>query len=89
MRKVKENWKGLKLNGTHQLLVYAGDATMLGGNTNTIRRNKEALLEASKEVGLEVNTEKTKYVVVSHHQNSGENHHLLTVNKSLKNMGLS
>jgi hypothetical protein len=45
---------GLKLNGTHQLLVYADDVNLLGDNTET-------LIDASKEVGLEVNTEKTKY----------------------------
>jgi hypothetical protein len=47
----------LKLNGTHQLLVCADDVI------HTIRKNTEALLIASKEIGLEVNAEKTKYMV--------------------------
>jgi hypothetical protein len=50
---------GLKLNGTHQLLVYVDDVNLLGDNTDTIKKNMETLIEASKEVGLEVNTEKT------------------------------
>jgi hypothetical protein len=56
----------LKLNGTHQLLVYADDMYLLGDNT--IKKNAETLTEASKEVGLEVNTEKTKYILLSRHQ---------------------
>jgi hypothetical protein len=41
---------------------------------------------ASSEVGLEENTEKTTYMVVSRHQNVGQNHNLLTVNKSFENV---
>jgi hypothetical protein len=45
---------GLKLNETHQLLVYAADVNMLGDNTDTIKKNKQTLIYASKEIGLEV-----------------------------------
>jgi hypothetical protein len=65
---------GLKLNGTHQLLVYAVDVDLLGDDIDTIKKNSETLIGASKQVGLEVNTEKTKYMLLSHHQNAEQNH---------------
>ena len=45
----------MKLNGTHQLLVYADDVNILGGSVHTIKENAEALVVASKETGLEAN----------------------------------
>jgi hypothetical protein len=50
---------GLKLNGTHQLLAYADDVNLLGDSIDTIKKNMETLFDASKEVGLEINIEKT------------------------------
>jgi hypothetical protein len=60
---------GLKLNGAHQLMIYADDVNLLADNIDTIRKT-ETLTDASKEVGLEVNTEKTKYTLLAHHQNT-------------------
>jgi hypothetical protein len=69
IRKVQENQVGLKLNGTHQLLAYADDVNLQGDDIDTISKNTETLISAIKEVGIEVNIEKTKYILVSHDQN--------------------
>jgi len=63
IRRVQVIQDGLKLNGTHQLLVYASDVKILGGSAYTLKENTKVLVVASKEIGLEVNADKTKYVV--------------------------
>jgi hypothetical protein len=75
---------GLKLNGTHQLLAYTDDVNLLGDNIDTIKKNMETLTDASTEVGLEINIEKTKYVLLSRHQNVGQNGDIKIANRCLK-----
>jgi hypothetical protein len=67
IRKVWINQDGLKLNGAHQLLVYvyADNVNILGGSVHTVKKNTEALEVGSKEIGLEVNADKTQYMVIS------------------------
>ena len=55
----------MKLNGTHQLLVYADEVNIMGRSIHTVKENAEALAVASKEIRLEVNADKTMYMVMS------------------------
>jgi hypothetical protein len=67
IKNVQENQVGLQFNGTHQLLVCADDINLLGDSISTIKEKTEILLEASRNVGLEINAEKTKYMIMSRH----------------------
>jgi hypothetical protein len=71
---------GLKLHGTHQLLAYA-DVNLLGDNIDIIEKNTETLIDASEEVGLEINVKKIKYMLLSRHKNVGQNWDIKIVNR--------
>jgi hypothetical protein len=71
----------LQLNGTHQLQVYADDVNILGGSEHTVKENGDALLVASKENGLEVNADKTKYMVMSGDQKAERSHNMRIDNR--------
>jgi len=75
---------GLKLNGTHQLLAYADDVNILGGGTHTLQENAEDLVAATRENGLEVSADKTKYMVMTRGQNAGQNHSVRIDNSSFE-----
>ena len=74
IRRVQENQDGFKLNGTHQLLVYADDVNRLGGSVCTIEKNTEALVVSSKKIGLNINADTTTYMVMSQDENAGRSH---------------
>jgi len=78
------NQECLKLNGTHQLLAYADDVNILGGNVHTVKENAEALVVATKEIGLEVKVDKTKYMIMSRDQNTERSHCMKTDNSSIE-----
>ena len=74
------------LNGTHQLLAYADDVNILGGSIHTVKENAESLVFATKEIGVEVNADKTKYMIMSRDQNAGQSHSMKTHNSSIESV---
>ena len=74
----------MKLNGTHHLQVEADNVNILGGSVHTVKENAEALVVATKEIGLEVNADKTKYMIVSRDQNAGRSHSMKTDNSCIE-----
>jgi hypothetical protein len=85
-RKVQENQVSLELNWTHQLSIYTDDVNLLGDSVNTIKENSETLLEVSMDIGLEINAEKTKYMIMSCHPDSGQNQNIRIANESFENV---
>jgi hypothetical protein len=76
----------LKLNGRHKPLACADDVNLLGDNIDNTNKNTDTLTDPGKKVGLEVNTEKTKYILLSYHQTAKQNHNIKTENTSFKNL---
>jgi hypothetical protein len=67
-------------------LIYADEINSLDDSINTIKENTETLLEASMDIGLEINAEKTKYMIMSHHPNSGQYQNIRIANESFENV---
>jgi hypothetical protein len=86
IRRVQENHEGLKSNGTHRLLAYADDVSIVRENMDTIKKNTKAVLDASKVLGLGVNPEKTKYMLMSHYQRTGQKHSIKIANRSFEDV---
>jgi hypothetical protein len=80
----RETKDGLKLNETHQLLACDDDVNLLADNIDTIKKTTQTLIEASKEVGLEINTKKT--MLLSRQQNAGQNHGIRIANRCSENV---
>ena len=80
IRRVQVNQDGLKLNGKHQFLAYVDGVNISGGRVHTVKKNGEALVAATKEIGLEVNAHNTKYMTVFGDQNAGRIHSMKTDN---------
>jgi hypothetical protein len=72
IRRVKDNEKVSEYNRTRQVVVFTGSVNFLGENGNIVKENTEFLLNAAKDVGLEVNTEKTKCIFMPRHQTTGK-----------------
>jgi hypothetical protein len=68
----------LKLKVTHQLLAYADDFNIFDGSVHTIKKITETLFVGSKEIGLEMNADNTKYMVMSRDQNARRSHNVET-----------
>jgi hypothetical protein len=67
--------------------IYAENRNpIFEGNIDTIKKNTETLIDASKEVGLEINVEETKYMLLSRHQNVGQNRDIKIAKKSFENV---
>jgi hypothetical protein len=59
---------------------------LLGDNIDTVKKNTQTLINASKEVGLEINIEKTKYMLLSRDQNVGQIRDIKIANRSFENV---
>jgi hypothetical protein len=65
-------------------LVYADNVNLLGNRVNTIKENSETFLQASTDIGIEINAENTKYMIMSRHPNSGQNQNIRIAKKSFE-----
>jgi hypothetical protein len=79
-RSAQDIHRGFKLNVTHGLLLYADDVNLLRDNINTTNKNTEPVIDTS----LGVNTERTKYTLISRHHNARQINNMKIVIDLLK-----
>jgi hypothetical protein len=84
IRNIRVNQEGLKLKSTYKLLVYVDNFHILGGSVHTIKINIEISVVASYEIGLALNADATKYMVMSRDQNAGQSHNIKIDNNSFE-----
>ena len=86
IRRVQENTIGLELNEKYQLLVCTDDVSMLIDNLQTLWDNVEIFIKASRDIALEANSQKTKYMTIPHHQHVIQNQNIVIENLSFENV---
>jgi hypothetical protein len=84
IRRVQVKQGGLKLKVTNQLLVYADDVNILGGNLHSVENKAQTVVVASKEIRIQTNVDKHKYTVMSRDQNAGKSHNAKLIIAPLK-----
>jgi hypothetical protein len=83
------NWKIsflIEIKNRHQLFFHDDDVNLLGDSVNTIKENSETHLESSRDIGLEINEERTKYMIMSRHPNAGQNRNIRIADESFGNV---
>ena len=75
----------MKLNGTHQLLIYTDYVNILAGSVRTVEKNTDASVVVN-EIGLEVNADKTKHMVMCRDKNAGKSHNIKIDNNSFESL---
>jgi hypothetical protein len=82
----KLKYLGTTVTDQNLIQEYVDDVNVLGDYISTIEKNTETLNDTNKEVGLEINVEKTKYMLLSRRQNAGQNRDIEIANRLFENM---
>ncbi|PSN35187.1 hypothetical protein C0J52_22574 [Blattella germanica] len=84
-----EDKEGVQFNGIHKLLVYADDIVLLGDSEEILKDNMHILRSNTRELGLEVNVDKTKYMVTRRNASCNANGQLMTNEENFEERLLS
>jgi hypothetical protein len=84
IRRVQVDQDGMELSGTYQLWFFSDDVNILGGSVHNITKYTKALFVGSKEIGLDVNADKTKYMIISRVQNARRIHNIKIYNNTFE-----